>query len=187
MFKDKEKSKKKELSLSEERRDVISLGRMDTIGYTLVSAIMLALFIPATIGMVYILDQSIRKEEWHIVAYCVLGLIVMWVIFAIHLIKYNIRPVVLLVCALAGKLAIVEDRLYKTVPYEKRDYFRLRRYEPRYKHGYYFEKYGKYTDSSASCSIDFDGEHKYYLLIVNTKRPKILGFYNKDTYELKED
>ena len=187
MFKDKEKNEKKVISLEEERRDTIASERMGVFCYTFYAVVMLALFIPFTVIIVGELGRLIRAEIWHMLAFFVLGLIAMWVFFAIHLIKFYIPSVAVLIFALAGKLAIVEDRLYKTVPYEKIDRLASRRYYTCYKHGYYFEKYGKYTDSSTSCSIDFDCEHKYYLLIVNTKRPKILECYNKDTYELKED
>ena len=187
MFNDKEKNEKKVISLEEERRDTIASERMCVIWYTFFAVLMLALFIPLTVGIVGELGRLIRAELWHTLAYFVLGLIVMWGFFAIPLIKFYIPSVAVLIFALAGKLAIVEDRLYKTVPYEKIDRINSGRYYTYYKHGYYFEKYGKYTVSSKSCSIDFDREHKYYLLIVNTKRPKILECYNKDTYELKED
>ena len=187
MFKDKEKNEKKVISLEKERRDTIDWERKSVFWYTFFAVLMLALFIPFTVGIVGELGQLIREEIWHMLAFFVLALIVMWGLVVIHLIKFYIPSVAVLILALAGKLAIVEDRLYKTVPYEKIDRLASGRYYTCYKHGYYFEKYGKYTDSSTSCSIDFDREHKYYLLIVNTKRPKILGCYNKDTYELKED
>ena len=187
MLNDKEKNEKKVISLEEERRDTIDWERKCVLFYTFFAVLMLALFIPSTVVIVGELGQLIREEIWHTLAFFALGLIVMWGLFAIHLIRFYIPSVAVLIFALAGKLAIVEDRLYKTVPYEKIDRINSGRYYTCYKHGYYFEKYGKYTDSSTSCSIDFDREHKYYLLIVNTKRPKILAFYNKDTYELKED
>lgn len=84
------------------------------------------------------------------------------------------------------KLIIVEDKLYKTVPYEKISRSASSNYTIYYDHGLYFKEYGKFTVTSTSLSIDFDGNSDYYLVILNGKKPKILQLYRKNEYEYKQ-
>ncbi len=83
------------------------------------------------------------------------------------------------------KLMIVEDKLYKTVPYEKYNRYASSTSTIRYNHGLYFEKHGKFTTVGEKMEINFDGNSEYWLVIVNGKKPKILQIYSKDIYEYK--
>ncbi len=84
------------------------------------------------------------------------------------------------------KLLIVEDKLYKTIPYEKIQRSASKSYTTYYEHGLYFKEYGKFTVTSTSFSIDFDGNSDYYLVVYNGKKPKILQLYRKNEYEYKQ-
>ena len=68
------------------------------------------------------------------------------------------------------KLLIVEDKLYKTIPYEKINRAASSKYTIFYDHGLYFKQYGKFTVTSTSLSIDFDGNSDYYLVVLNGKK-----------------
>ena len=92
MIKDKEKNEKKVISLEEERRDTIAWERKSVFWYTFFAVLMLALFIPFTVVIVGELGRLIREEIWHTLAFFALGLIVMWGLVAIHLIKFYIPP-----------------------------------------------------------------------------------------------
>ena len=85
----------------------------------------------------------------------------------------------------SDRLMIVEDKLYKTVPYEKYNRHASSTSTTRYDHGLYFEKYGKFTAVGEQMDINFDGNSDYWLVIVNGKKPKILKIYRKDKYEYK--
>ena len=97
----------------------------------------------------------------------------------------SIKQIADLIIYSSDKLIIVEDRLYKTVPYEKYNRHASSTSTPRYDHGLYFEKYGKFTVVGEKMEINFDGNSDYWLVIVNGKKPKILRIYRKDKYEYK--
>ena len=84
------------------------------------------------------------------------------------------------------KLIIAEDKLYKTIPYERMNRMASSKYTRYYDHGLYFKEYGKFTVTSTSLSIDFDGNSDYSLVVFNSKKPKILEIYEKSEYEYKQ-
>ena len=118
--------------------------------------------------------------EYHIAAILILGALpltftLLCVLNIVEMLRYR-----------TDKLIIVEDKLYKTIPYEKINRMASSKYTRNYDHGLYFKEYGKYTVTSTSFSIDFEGDSDYYLVVFNSKKPKIINIYKKSEVEYKQ-